>query len=150
MFTGWTARLLSVLRIVVGFMFMMHGTQKLFGFPAAMPGGPQPMLSLIGVAGVMETIGGALMIAGLLTRPVAFLLSGQMAVAYFRVHAPAGFWPLLNNGELAALYCFTFLFFSAAGAGPWSVDALVGGWRKPAVRWTEPRPATVYPHRRAS
>ena len=149
MLSAWTPKLLSVLRIVVGFLFIVHGTQKLFGFPAAMPGGPAPMFSLIGIAGLMETIGGALMIVGLMTRPVAFLLAGEMAVAYFRAHAPQSFWPLLNRGELAALYSFTFLYFSAAGGGPWSLDAMIARARRPRITPTMPRPVPVEWYRRA-
>jgi putative oxidoreductase len=114
-----------VLRIVAGFLFVVHGTQKLFGVPVASPGGPVELLSLAGAAGVIETVGGILLILGLLTRPMAFLMSGQMAVAYFLVHAPQGFWPLVNAGELAALYCFLFLYVAAAGAGPFSLDAWI-------------------------
>jgi putative oxidoreductase len=119
----WTPRLLSVLRIIVGFLLMPHGAQKLFGFLATSPMmGPYPVGSLMGVAGVLEFFGGLLFLIGLFTRPVAFILSGLMAVAYFMAHAPGGFWPLQNKGELAVLYCFVFLFFAAAGAGLWSVD----------------------------
>jgi len=107
------------------FVFMLHGTQKLFGFPSATPLPPSQMLSLLGVAGILEVFGGALMALGLFTRPVAFILSGEMAVAYLRQHAPRGFWPILNGGELAVLFCFLWLFFSVAGAGPISVDAMV-------------------------
>lgn len=121
----WTMPLLSVLRIVAGFLFIVHGTQKLFEVPIAMPGGAAPLLSLTGAAGVIETVGGALFLLGLLTRPVAFILCGEMAVAYFKAHAPQGFWPVANQGELAVLYCFLFLYVSAAGAGPWSIDALI-------------------------
>jgi putative oxidoreductase len=119
---GWTPRLQSVLRIITGFLLMAHGAQKLFGFLAP-PGMPAaPMGSLMWVAGVLEFFGGLLFLIGLFTRPVAFILSGLMAVAYFMAHAPGGFWPLQNKGELAVLYCFVFLFFAAAGAGLWSVD----------------------------
>lgn len=123
---SWTPQLLSILRIVTAFLFMQVGTAKLFGFPAAiMPGGgTAPVASLAGVAGVLEAFGGALLLAGLFTRPVAFVLSGEMAVAYFYAHAPQNFWPVLNQGAPAALYAFLFLFFSAAGAGPWSLDEL--------------------------
>jgi putative oxidoreductase len=121
----WTTPLLSVLRIVAGFLFIVHGTQKLFGVPIGLPGGPPALQSLTGAAGVIEVVGGALLLLGLLTRPIAFVLSGEMAVAYFMKHAPTGFWPIVNQGELAALYCFLFLYFSAAGAGPWSLDALI-------------------------
>ena len=117
--------LLSVLRVVAGFLFIAHGTQKLFGLPVAMPGGPAQLQSLIGAAGVIELVGGGLVLVGLLTRPAAFILSGEMAFAYFMQHAPSGFWPIVNQGELAVLYCFVFLYFSVAGAGPWSLDALM-------------------------
>jgi putative oxidoreductase len=115
----------SLLRIVSAIVFMLHGTQKLFGFPSATPLPPSRMLSLMGAAGVLEVFGGALMALGLFTRPVAFILSGEMAVAYFRQHAPRGFWPILNGGELAVLFCFLWLFFSAAGPGRISVDTLI-------------------------
>jgi putative oxidoreductase len=117
---------LSILRLIAGFLFLQHGSQKLFGFPMPPPGGKPPVASLYGVAGLLEFIGGILIMVGLLTRPVAFLLSGQMAVAYFRVHAPKGFWPIKNQGETAVFYCFLFLYFVFAGPGPWSLDALIG------------------------
>jgi putative oxidoreductase len=118
--------LLSVLRIVAAFLFMQVGTAKLFAFPAAiMPnGGTAPVASLPGIAGILETFGGLLLLVGLVTRPVAFLLSGEMAVAYFLAHAPRGFWPVLNQGAPAVFYSFLFLYLSAAGPGPWSIDAL--------------------------
>ena len=120
-----TGRTLSLLRIVAAFLFMAHGAQKLFGFlaPAGTPG--PPVLSQFWIGGVLELGGGALLLLGLFTRPVAFILSGMMAVAYFQVHAPGGFWPLQNRGELAVLYCFLFLHFAATGGGPWSLDALM-------------------------
>ncbi len=114
-------RLYGVMRIVVALLFLQHGTQKLFSIP---PAGNAPALtSLLGVAGVLEVIGGVLLVVGLFTRPAAFLLSGEMAVAYFLRHAPQGFWPLLNRGELAALYCFVFLYISVVGGGVWSLDS---------------------------
>jgi putative oxidoreductase len=116
--------LLSILRIVAAFLFMQHGAQKLFGYPSRQ-GPPIELMSQAGVAGVLEFFGGFLLLVGLFTRPVAFVLSGLMAFAYFLAHAPQGFWPILNRGELAALFCFLFLYFSAAGPGPWSVDALM-------------------------
>lgn len=120
----WAPRLLSVLRIMSGLLFLEHGTQKLFGFPARMGGGAAPeLLSLPGIAGCLELVGGALIVLGLFTRPVAFLLSGQMAVAYFLAHAPKSPFPALNGGDAAILFCFVFLYFAAAGAGPWSIDA---------------------------
>jgi putative oxidoreductase len=126
---SWAPYLLSVLRIVTAFLFMQVGSAKLFAFPAAiMPGGgTAPAGSLAWFAGVLEVFGGGLVLVGLLTRPVAFLLSGEMAVAYFIGHAPQGFWPVLNQGAPAALYSFLFLYYSAAGAGPLSLDALRGG-----------------------
>ncbi len=114
----------GILRIVTGLLFMQHGAQKLFGWLG--DGDPVALLSLIGLAGVLEFFGGALIALGLLTRPVAFVLAGQMAAAYFMAHAPRGFWPVLNLGELAALYSFVFLFFAAAGPGRFSLDAALG------------------------
>jgi putative oxidoreductase len=119
----WSARLLSVLRIVVALLFMQHGSQKLFGFPAGAHHGPGfSLFSLMGVAGVLEFFGGLLVLIGLFTRPVAFILSGEMAVAFFMVHAPRGLWTLRNGGELAVAYCFLFLYLAVAGGGVWSVD----------------------------
>jgi len=111
--------LLSILRIILGFTFSLHGAQKLLG---AFGGKQPPAFTLSWTAGVLELVGGALIIAGLFTRPVAFILSGQMAFAYFLVHAGRGFWPIANGGELAVVYCFAFLYLSAAGAGPLSLD----------------------------
>ena len=123
---SWAPSLLSILRVVAAFLFMQGGTAKVFAFPGAvMPnGGTAAIGSLLGVAGVLETVGGLLLLLGLFTRPVAFLLSGEMAIAYFHVHAPQGFWPVLNHGALAVCYCFLLLYLSAAGPGPWSIDAL--------------------------
>jgi putative oxidoreductase len=124
-YASWTPRLLSVLRIITGFLLIAHGAQKLFGFLAP-PGSPTPpLVSVSGFAGVLEFFGGLLFLVGLFTRPVAFILSGLMAVAYFMAHAPGGFWPLQNKGELAVLYCFVFLYFSVAGGGEWSLDRLL-------------------------
>jgi putative oxidoreductase len=112
----------GLLRIAAALLFMQHGAAKLFGAPhVAMFDGLQ-LFSLLGAAGVLELIGGLLMLIGLFTRPVAFILSGQMAVAYFLFHAGQDFWPILNKGELAALYCFVFLFFAAAGPGAFAID----------------------------
>jgi putative oxidoreductase len=123
---SWRPYLLSVLRIIAAFLFIQFGTAKLYGFPAPiMPGGgTAPFGSLAWWAGVFETYGGSLLLVGLYTRPVAFLLSGEMAIAYFKGHAPQGFWPVLNQGHPAVLFCFLFLYLSAAGPGPWSLDAL--------------------------
>ena len=116
----------SVLRIVTAFLFIAHGTQKMLGFP--IPRSPSfELWSLAGAAGILELVGGALMLVGLFTRPVAFVLSGLMAFAYFLAHAPQGFWPIANRGELAALYCFVFLYFAAAGGGPWGLDHWMRG-----------------------
>ncbi len=124
-YANWTPRVLSVLRIIVGFLFLWHGSQKLFGFPPAPPGVmPDPLPAIIVVAGILEFFGGLLILFGLLTRPVAFLLSGLMAVAYFIGHAAQGFLPLQNGGELAVVYCFVFLFFAVAGDGAWGLDSL--------------------------
>lgn len=124
-YATWTPRVLSILRIVTGFLFIAHGAQKLFGFLAP-PGMPGPALySQMWFGGVIEFFGGLLLLLGLFTRPVAFILSGTMAVAYFQMHAPGGFWPLQNKGELAALYSFVFLFLAVAGGGEWSVDRLL-------------------------
>ena len=124
---NFSPQLRSVLRILAAFTFMLHGTMKLFAFPAGM--GPhnftvQLMLQL-GLAGVLETFGGLLLLLGLFTRPVAFILAGEMAVAFFQVHFPRSFWPVISGGELAYLYCFIWLYLSAAGPGPWSLDGLL-------------------------
>jgi putative oxidoreductase len=120
----FTPSLLSVLRLVAAFVFTAHGTQKLFGVPGHALHAPVIALTMMGAAGVLETIGGILMFAGLFTRPVALVLSGEMAVAYFTQHYPNGPWPILNGGELAVLFCFLWLFVCAAGPGPISIDAI--------------------------
>jgi putative oxidoreductase len=123
--SGWAPQLQSVLRIVAALIFIQTGTMKLFGFPVKMPGdAPLQLMSQVGIGGLLEVVGGALLIAGLFTRPVAFLLAGEMAVAYFQFHAPQGFWTLVNGGGDAVLFCFLWLYFSAAGPGPWSIDAM--------------------------
>jgi putative oxidoreductase len=119
---AWSPQFLGLLRIVVGFLFLQHGTAKLFAVPhIAMFDGLQ-LQSLMGLAGILEIGGGILVMVGLFTRPVAFVLSGMMAVAYFMAHAPANALPILNQGELAVVYCFVFLYFSAAGGGAFSLD----------------------------
>ena len=125
----WAPYLQSVLRIVVAFLYICHGTQKLFGFPSAEPRPGVALASLLGLASGLEIIGGTLLLVGLFTRPVAFLLAGEMAVAYFMVHARQGFWPLVNRGEPAVLFCFVWLYLAAAGAGAWSLDAWWGRGR---------------------
>ncbi|MFG1478031.1 DoxX family protein [Xanthobacter sp. V4C-4] len=123
-FDAWRPRILSVLRIAAALLFLAHGTAKLFAFPQVPMFANLQLFSLFGLAGVIELVGGVLLALGLFTRPVAFILSGQMAVAYFMVHAPLGFFPILNGGELAAVYSFLFLYFAVAGGGAWSLDAL--------------------------
>jgi len=125
-FETWRPRALAVLRIVTAYLFITHGTAKLFGIPHQDMFDGLKLLSLVGVAGILELVGGALMLIGLFVRPVAFVLCGFMAVAYFMAHASQGnvLVPLLNKGELAVLYCFVYLYFSVAGAGAWSVDAM--------------------------
>lgn len=119
----WAPRLLSILRIVAALIFIEHGTQKLFGFPARAAGGAAPELfSMIWFAAALELGGGLLLLVGLFTRPVAFILAGEMAFAYWIAHAPRNPFPALNGGDAAILYCFVFLYLAAAGAGPWSVD----------------------------
>jgi putative oxidoreductase len=134
--SSWAPYLRSALRIVAAFMFIQSGTMKLFAFPMGVPPhggtvdfGSEPQ---IWIGGLLEVVGGGLVLLGLFTRPVAFVLSGEMAVAYFQFHAPGGFWPVVNQGVPAALYCFVWLYLSAAGPGPWSLDALRA----------RPRPAT--------
>ena len=127
-------QLQSVLRIVAALIYVVAGTVILFAFPVGMPpnGGTAPLTSQIGLGGALEVIGGGLLVLGLFTRPVAFLLSGEMAVAYFQFHAPQSLWPNVNGGIPAALYCFLWLYFSAAGPGPWSLDAMIRRRRSPS------------------
>ena len=122
----WTGRMLSILRIVAGLVFITFGTMKLFNIPP-MPSGQPPigLFSQTGIAGILEVFGGLLFVLGLFTRPVAFLLSGEMAVAYFQFHFPNSFWPSVNMGVPAILYCFVFLYFVFSGAGIWSIDAMI-------------------------
>ena len=123
---SWAPQFLSILRIVAAFLFIQFGTTKLFAMPGpVMPGGGRaPAGSLAWFAGVIEVVGGGLLLLGLCTRPVAFVVCGEMAIAYFHGHAPSGFWPVLNGGHPAVLFCFIWLYLSAAGGGPWSIDAL--------------------------
>jgi len=122
MYASLAPKLLSVLRIILGFLLIPHGLQKLFG----LLGGKQvELMSLLGLAGVIELLGGLLILVGLFTRPVAFLISGFTAFAYFMAHAPQGFWPIVNRGELAVAYCFIYLYLSAAGGGDWSLDRML-------------------------
>jgi putative oxidoreductase len=122
---SWGPYLLCILRIVAAFMFFQNGTMKLLAWPVGMPpdGGTAELLTQTGIGGILELVGGALLIVGLFARPVAFVLSGEMAVAYFQFHQPNATWPIENGGIAAVLYCFLWLYYSAAGAGPWSLDA---------------------------
>lgn len=126
---SWAPQLLSIFRIVAAAIFVTSGTMKVFAFPAGIPpdGGTAPVMSQAWIGGVLEVVGGLLVLLGLFTRPAAFILSGEMAVAYFQFHAPGSFWPTINQGIPAILYCFLFLYLSAAGPGPWSLDARRSG-----------------------
>jgi putative oxidoreductase len=124
---GYTPYALAALRIMAGLLLLQHGLQKFFDFPAPYTMGPVTLMSMIGLAGLLELVGAALVVLGLFTRAAAFILSGEMAVAYFMAHAPRGFYPIVNQGELAVLYCFVFLFLAAAGPGAFSLDALRRG-----------------------
>jgi putative oxidoreductase len=124
----WSPYALAALRIVAALLFMEHGTQKLFGFPAPPQGGLPPLLSLYGIGAILELLGGLLILVGLFTRPVAFILAGEMAVAYWMFHAPRSLYPVLNGGDAAILYCFVFLLLVFTGPGAWSID----GARRPA------------------
>jgi putative oxidoreductase len=117
--------MIAVLRIVTALIFMEHGTQKLFGFPAPSERGMPELISLSGIGGIIEFVGGLFIAVGLFTRPVAFVLSGQMAVAYWMVHAPRNFFPILNGGDTAILYCFVFLLLVFTGPGAWSIDNML-------------------------
>lgn len=121
----WAPRVLSLLRIVAALLFMEHGLMKLFHFPAAQPGAPDPLPTLLLAAAWIEVVGGGLIALGLFTRAAAFICSGQMAVAYFMAHGSQGFWPALNGGEAAILFCFIFLYLVFAGPGVWSLDTVV-------------------------
>lgn len=132
----WTNRMLGILRIVAGLIFMTAGTMKLFGFPPAPPPGVPPfgLMSELELAGILETFGGAAFTLGLLTRPIAFVLAGEMAVAYFQYHYPLSFFPTTNNGMPAILYCFIFLYFVFAGGGAWSIDSIIAARSASAAR----------------
>ncbi|HEY7112024.1 MAG TPA: DoxX family protein [Thermoanaerobaculia bacterium] len=122
----------ALLRIVSGLLFFCHGAQKLLGWFGGLPPGV-PLAGLTLAAGVIELVGGLLILFGLFTRPAAFICSGEMAVAFFKAHFPTAFWPLQNHGEPAVLYCFIFLFLSANGPGPWSLDAWIARQRTPKI-----------------
>jgi len=130
----WSPRMLSILRIMIGLLFLEHGTSKYLSLPVSPSTGVAPV-SLSGINGMIELVGGVLIVLGLFTRPVAFILAGDMAVAYFIAHAPRGFFPLLNVGELAIIYCFVFLYLAVAGGGVWSFDHLRAGNKSSRVAW---------------
>ena len=121
---AWAPRILSIVRIMVGLLFMEHGTAKLLGFPASTSAAPA-LFELLWFSGLIELVGGALVAVGLFTRIAAFIMSGEMAIGYFMVHAPRNFFPMLNQGDAAVLYCFIFLYFAVAGGGDWSLDRLI-------------------------
>ena len=123
---SWSPEILSVLRIVAGLLFLQHGCAKLLHVPYQAMFAHLPLMSLLGIQGVIELVGGGLLTIGLLSRPVAFILCGDMAVAFFMAHFPKNWLPILNGGDLADLFCFTFLYLWVAGPGPWSLDALLG------------------------
>ena len=125
MFSKWQPAALSLLRFITGLLFLQYGVAKLFKFPPVPMFEKVQLFSLYGAAGTIELIGGILLVLGLFTRPVAFIASGEMAVAYFMSHAPHGFFPVLNHGDLAILFCFVFLYLACAGGGPYSLDAIV-------------------------
>jgi putative oxidoreductase len=130
----WSPRVLSILRIIVGLLFLEHGTSKYLSLPVSPSTGVAP-ISLSGINGMIELVGGVLIVLGLFTRPVAFILAGDMAVAYFIAHSPRGFFPLLNAGELAIIYCFVFLYLAVAGGGVWSLDHLRTGNETSRAAW---------------
>jgi putative oxidoreductase len=127
---AWAPPVLSLLRIITGLLFMEHGLMKLIQFPAAQPGAPSPLPPLMIAAGLIESVGGGLVALGLLTRLAAFLCSGEMAIAYFTAHAPQSFWPAVNKGDAAILFCFVFFYLVFAGGGPWSLDAALPSRRR--------------------
>jgi putative oxidoreductase len=120
-----TPYLLSIMRIVAALLLFEHGTQKLMGYPPGQPYTGFPNFSLLGIAGMLEVAGGALLLIGLFTRPTAFILSGEMAVGYFRAHFPRSVFPIVNQGEITVMLCFVFFYLSAAGGGPWSLDRVL-------------------------
>lgn len=123
---AWSPRALAALRIITGLLFLAHGLVKLFGFPEGAQPGQQELLSLLGIGAVLELVGGALIVLGLFTRPVAFVLSGEMAVAYFMFHAPSSVYPVINGGDAAILFSFIFLYLVTSGPGAWSLDGRRG------------------------
>jgi putative oxidoreductase len=147
-YSKWTPYALSVLRIAVALLFIEHGGEKLFGFPPSQQASLDSLTPLMWVAGVLEFFGGLLVLFGLFTRPAVFLLSGEMAVAYFMAHAAQGFFPLQNRGELAALYSFVFLFLAVAGGGAWSLENLI--WRRSGTATPSSPPPPTPPKTKAA
>ena len=133
-FETWSPRVLTAVRIVTALLFMEHGLMKLVAFPAAAPGLPTPLPAILVAAAVIEVVGGALVTVGLFTRIAAFICSGEMAAGYFMAHAPKSFWPAVNQGDAAILFCFVFFYIAVAGAGAWSLDALMPGSRPKLAR----------------
>lgn len=131
-FSRWQPQLLALFRIVVGLLFLVHGLVKLYGSPKGVEPGMQPLMSLFGAGAVIELVAGALIVIGLFTRPAALIAAGEMAIAYWMFHAPSGFWPIANGGELSVLYCFAFLYLVAAGPGAFSLDGRSTSERRPA------------------
>lgn len=144
-FSLWAPRMQTLLRIVVGGLFLMHGSAKLLHVPHVASFDSVQLMSLIGFAGVLELVGGFLLLIGLFSRPAAFILSGEMAFAYFMAHGPRNILPILNGGELAVVYCFVFLYFAAAGGGPWSLDQRIGGRSQRLMRRTRVDASRVAP-----
>jgi putative oxidoreductase len=130
----WSPRVLAAVRIITALLFMEHGLMKLVAFPAATPGLPTPLPAILVAAALIEVVGGALLTVGLFTRIVAFICSGEMAAAYFMAHAPKSFWPAVNQGDAAILFCFVFLYIAFAGAGAFSLDALLSSSRPKLAR----------------
>jgi putative oxidoreductase len=131
---AWSPRVLAAVRIITALLFVEHGLMKLVAFPAAVPGLPSPLPGILVAAAVIEIVGGALIVVGLFTRIAAFICSGEMAAAYFMFHAPNSFWPAVNQGDAAILFCFVFLYLAFAGAGAWSIDAAVSNSQPKLVR----------------
>jgi len=130
----WSPRVLAAVRIITALLFIEHGLMKLVAFPAAVPGLPSPLPTILLVAALIEIVGGALIAVGLFTRIAAFICSGEMAAAYFMFHAPNSFWPAVNQGDAAILFCFVFLYLAFAGAGAWSIDAALSNSQPKLVR----------------
>jgi putative oxidoreductase len=130
----WSPRVLAAVRIITALLFVEHGLMKLVAFPAAVPGLPSPLPTILVVAALIEIVGGALIAVGLFTRVAAIICSGEMAAAYFMFHAPQSFWPAVNQGDAAILFCFVFLYLAFAGSGAWSVDAYLPASRQSLAR----------------